>query len=337
MHSVLQRPCETLKIGMRAASSGKLSRGPILVRARGAGRPWLFAAVGLVLCCLALSPVPASAESVSAGLAAYREGDYRGARDIWRSLAEAGGAVAQFNLGKLYENGGGEVRQDYSQAVRWYREAAAQGMTAAQNNLAVMHCHGLGVPRNPRRAAELWERAAGEDYSLAQYNLALVYFGGECMARNERLAAVWFEKAAQAGLPDAQYAMGQLLRLGRVSARDEGQALAWYKLAAAQGHAHAAQQAESLQARGVVAKDPVPFEPAASVEAATSEPTSEQPAMLQAPSADPALDVQADGERDRTDAEKTTEVGVAAVVPIPVATPHPPAVAAAPQSGTASQ
>ena len=106
--------------------------------------------------------------------------------------------MAQFNLGKLYEFGGGEVRQDYSQAARWYREAAAQGVTAAQNNLGLLHSQGLGVPRDPRRAAELWKRAAEDDYSLAQYNLALAYFRGEGVTRDERLAALWFEKAMEA-------------------------------------------------------------------------------------------------------------------------------------------
>jgi TPR repeat protein len=48
-----------------------------------------------------------------------------------------------------------------------------------------MHSQGLGVPRDPRRAAELWKRAAENDYSLAQYNLALAYFRGEGVARNE--------------------------------------------------------------------------------------------------------------------------------------------------------
>lgn len=36
-----------------------------------------------------------------------------------------GNAAAQFNLGVMYENGQG-VRQDYVQAVQWYRKASEQ-------------------------------------------------------------------------------------------------------------------------------------------------------------------------------------------------------------------
>ncbi|MGN6843432.1 tetratricopeptide repeat protein, partial [Neisseria sp. P0021.S006] len=40
--------------------------------------------------------------------------------------AEQGNAKAQFSLGKMYYKGEG-VRQDYAQAVQWYRRAAEQG------------------------------------------------------------------------------------------------------------------------------------------------------------------------------------------------------------------
>jgi len=344
--------------GLRTARAGGASARPDPGLVREVWWPWLFATAGFVMYCLALWPAPASAETIADGISAYRQGDYQRARDIWRPLAEAGDAVAQFNLGKLYEYGGGEVRQDHSQAARWYREAAAQGVTAAQNNLGLMHSQGLGVPRDRRRAAELWKRAAEDDYSLAQYNLALAYFRGEGVPRDERLAALWFEKAAQAGLPDSQYAMGQLLRLGRVAARDEGQALTWYKLAAAQGHTDAALQAQSLQGRGVVAKNPVPLErapapaatsaaaaapppePAAEQSAATSEPSAEQPAIPAAPSVDTASTAQAAGEREATasaEPEESADAGVAVVVPVPEPKPDPPAEAAPPEADTAGQ
>ena len=311
----------------RTTRAGTAGGGSDFGRARG-GAPRRLAAVAVVVL-LCLAPAAAVAQSVSDGFAAYKQGDYQRARDIWRPLAEAGNAVAQFNLGKLFEFGGGEVRQDYSLAARWYREAAAQGITAAQNNLGLMYSQGLGVPRDPRRAAELWKRAAEEDYSLAQYNLALAYFRGEGVGRDERLAAVWFEKAAQAGLPDAQYAMGQLLRVGRVAARDERQALTWYKLAAAQGHADAAAQADSLQGRGVVAKEPAPLEPAPAVAAAPPEPAAEQPAVPEAPSTEAAVDLEPAEGRETTAREGSAGAGVAGEVPVPQPKPEPPGATAA--------
>ena len=68
--------------------------------------------------------------------------------------AEQGVAVAQYNLGLMYENGQG-VRQDYAEAVRWYRKAAEQGNANAQYNLGVMYGNGQGV-RQDRALAQEW-------------------------------------------------------------------------------------------------------------------------------------------------------------------------------------
>lgn len=313
----------------RPAGSGATNRPADRLSARLGAYRRLAAAAGLVLGCLMLSPAPAPAQSVSDGIAAFRQGDFQTARDIWQPLAGAGDPVAQFNLGKLYEYGGGSVRQDYTEAARWYREAADQGIAEAQNNLGLMYAQGLGVPRDARHAAELWKQAADNNYSLAQYNLALAVFRGEGVTRDERVAVIWFERAARAGLPDAQYAMGQLMRLGRAGPRDEGQALTWYQLAAAQGHAEAASQAAALEGRGVVAKAPVPIAPAPAAAAASPAP----PDAPQAPEPSDAADepggelaAAPDATGGTAAAETMTgETAGAAAVPVPEPKPEPPA------------
>ena len=62
--------------------------------------------------------------------------------------------MPQFLLGYMYEEGHG-VAQDYTQAVRWYRLAAAQGMDAAQYNLGLMYGRGRGVEQDYVRA-HMW-------------------------------------------------------------------------------------------------------------------------------------------------------------------------------------
>lgn len=331
---------EFMTIVHRTPRAGRANRVSGHRPARAGGYWRLVAAAGLVLGCLVLSPAPAPAQTVADGIAAFRQGDYRAARDIWQPLAEAGNPVAQFNLGKLYEYGGGEVGQDYPQAARWYQKAADHDIAEAQNNLGLMYAQGFGVPRDSRRAAELWQQAADANYSLAQYNLALAYFRGEGVDRDARQAVIWFEQAALAGLPDAQYAMGQLLRLGRAGPRDEGQALTWYQRAAAQGHAEAAAQAETLKGQGVAAKDPVPIGPARAVAAAPPEPDSQPPSESAVPGGDMASEATAN--EDGTDKDVAIDVapteGLAsvpdeaaagsaggAVVPVPDAEPEPPA------------
>ncbi|GAB4233825.1 MAG: hypothetical protein Tsb0032_39480 [Kiloniellaceae bacterium] len=60
------------------------------------------------------------------GLAASRAGDHETALREWQPLAEAGDAAAQYNIALMYQRGEG-VRQDYAEALRWYRLAAEQG------------------------------------------------------------------------------------------------------------------------------------------------------------------------------------------------------------------
>jgi glutamyl-tRNA synthetase len=78
------------------------------------------------------------------GLVAYLSGDYATAHQKFFPLAEAGDAKAQYNLGRMYDNGYG-VAQDYTEAVRWYRLAAEQGDADAQFNLGVLYAQGKGV------------------------------------------------------------------------------------------------------------------------------------------------------------------------------------------------
>ena len=59
-------------------------------------------------------------------LAAYGRGDYATALSLLRPLAAQGNATAQFVLGMMYNYGQGVV-QDYKEAMKWSRLAAAQG------------------------------------------------------------------------------------------------------------------------------------------------------------------------------------------------------------------
>ena len=54
----------------------------------------------------------------------------------------------------MYEKGRG-VRQDYAEAVKWFRSAAESGHASAQYNLAFMYAMGLGLPRN-EVLAHMW-------------------------------------------------------------------------------------------------------------------------------------------------------------------------------------
>ncbi|MCH7544007.1 MAG: sel1 repeat family protein, partial [Proteobacteria bacterium] len=60
------------------------------------------------------------------GLWAYLRADYATAFEEFKTAAEEGNPVAQFNLGHMYAKGEG-IAKDEDEAVKWYREAAEQG------------------------------------------------------------------------------------------------------------------------------------------------------------------------------------------------------------------
>ena len=60
--------------------------------------------------------------------------DYETAVEFWRPLAQQGDPIAQFNLGMAYAQGRG-VTQNDSEAAKWFRLAAEQGVADAQSRL----------------------------------------------------------------------------------------------------------------------------------------------------------------------------------------------------------
>lgn len=71
-----------------------------------------------------------------------------------RPLAEQGNAEAQNGMGALYYHGYG-VTQDFKEAIKWYRLAAAQGNLDAQLNLGSMYYEGEGVADDLARS-HMW-------------------------------------------------------------------------------------------------------------------------------------------------------------------------------------
>jgi TPR repeat protein len=57
--------------------------------------------------------------------------DYAEAVRLYRLAAAQGDAAAQHSLGRLFHHGGHGVAKDREEAIRWYRLAAAQGVASA--------------------------------------------------------------------------------------------------------------------------------------------------------------------------------------------------------------
>jgi tetratricopeptide (TPR) repeat protein len=93
------------------------------------------------------------------GRAYYKSNDLGSALVQYRRAADQGYAMAQYNLGVMYERAEG-VPQNHAAAVEWYRKAAEQGNEGAQHNLGGLYVLGYGFPQS--RAEAVWWRKAAD-------------------------------------------------------------------------------------------------------------------------------------------------------------------------------
>lgn len=80
--------------------------------------------------------------------------------------AEAGDAVAQFNLARQYSLGEG-MSINREEFIRWCRIAADQGLPEAQYTLGCCYLRGLVVEKNEAEGRRLLEAAAASDFAPA--------------------------------------------------------------------------------------------------------------------------------------------------------------------------
>lgn len=192
--------------------------------------------------------------------------DYAEAMKWYRFAADQGNAIAQYNLGRMYENGLG-VPADHIEARKWYRMAAGQGDLVAQYRLAESYATRRGALRDEEEALKWYRMAAAQgdanaakmvpkydkfDGNLnkamqgdaeAQYNLGRMYDNGDgVVAQNSDKAKEWYLKAADQGYGQAQYSLGFYYNYGRHEPVNIMEALKWYRLAADGGHEAAKHQ-----------------------------------------------------------------------------------------------
>jgi len=103
---------------------------------------------------------------------------------MWKSLLEKarkGDAKAQLDVGVYYADGFNDskgkrlVAKDPAKAVHWYRLAAEQGNSEAQNQLGVCLSTGIGTRLDLKQALSWTTKAFAQGDSLAAHNLATIY------------------------------------------------------------------------------------------------------------------------------------------------------------------
>jgi TPR repeat protein len=138
---------------------------------------------------------PVVAGPIEDSSAAYEHGDFATAERLFRSLAEHGNAIAQYNLGAMYYKGEG-VPQSYPEAVFWYRHAAWQGDASAQLSLGLMYYNGQGTLQSYAEALTWFLKAADQGSAQAQINLGAMYANGQGVPQDYIHAHMWLSLAA---------------------------------------------------------------------------------------------------------------------------------------------
>jgi len=157
--------------------------------------------------------------------------------------AKDGDLSAQYDLGSAYYFGRG-LRQDYTEAVKWFQSAAGQGNADAQ--LALCICYGLGngVRKNKTQAVKWLKLAAEQGLADAQSILGVLYRDGQGVQQDDAEAIKWLNRAVKQGLAEAQLELGIIHAFSTPPNRK--QAILLFKRAARQGNAPAVHCLNSL-------------------------------------------------------------------------------------------
>ena len=176
----------------------------------------------------------------------FENGDYNTAFEIWGKYAKLDSVRGMNGLGVCYAEGKG-VKQDFKEAMKWYRKAAEQGLAKAQVNLGFMYEKGMGVSIDYMEALKWYSNAAEQGDAQGQFNLGVMYDFGEGVPVNYEEARKWYTKAAEQGLANAQYNLGYMYSKGNGVPIDYEEARKWYTKAAEQGDEDARNALERME------------------------------------------------------------------------------------------
>lgn len=195
----------------------------------------------------ALAPSPAATPALNAreAKALYAKGlallrgtggtkDAAAAGKLFQEAAQAGSPEAQAALGYLYSLGHG-VPQDEDLAIKYLRMAAAQKLTSAQHNLAIMLLR-KDAAANETEAIALLSDAADRGFLPSQIELGETYFDGKWTIKPDPDKAFHFmQLAAARGNASAANYLGVMYNTGSGVTLDKAQAAQWFEKAARQG------------------------------------------------------------------------------------------------------
>jgi hypothetical protein len=158
---------------------------------------------------LMASSLSLRAETLAEAKAAVDAHDFKTAATIYQNLAALGDAKAQYNLGLMYSRGDG-VKQNFNEALKWYRLSAEQGFVEAQYNLGLILLRSEWVTPDYEESIKWYTKAAEQGHVKSQVDLGVAYLRGEIVQYDAEAAQKWFIKASEQGNQEAQFDLSSM-------------------------------------------------------------------------------------------------------------------------------
>lgn len=188
----------------------------------------------------------------------YKIENARGQHELWHRfeltdlytrllpIAEQGDREAQYTLGYLLTSSFQGVRQDATEAYKWFRLSAEQGHSEAQARVGYAYFQGGVVKKDHAKAAQWYKSAYEGGHVLASFFLGLIYAEGSGVLQDFSEATEWYRKGAVLGVSAAQDRLGDSDQNGLGVVADYVKAHAWYNIAATNGWFESANKRASL-------------------------------------------------------------------------------------------
>jgi TPR repeat protein len=143
----------------------------------------------------------------------------------YRKAAEQNQPDAAAALGDIYFLGQNGIKASGLEAFKWYRIGAAQNNADCLNGLGFLYERGLGVPKNPAKAAAYYQQAAERGYIRAYANLGQLYVDGLNLKEDLVEAYKWFTVGANEGDGVARHYLMEMDLNDTLSASQKAEAL----------------------------------------------------------------------------------------------------------------
>lgn len=189
-----------------------------------------------------LSPVDAFRRATEA----LKAGERKNALTSLQYAADHGHGVALWQLGRMYAEGDGVVRNDH-RAFEYFRKFAdshaddppstPRSRFVANAFVALGQYYLDGIPNSPveadaERARRMFYHAASYfGDPEAQYQLAMLYVAGKGVSREAKRAVPWLSLAANKGHYKSQAVLGRILFRGEHGTRQPASGLMWLTVA----------------------------------------------------------------------------------------------------------